>query len=47
MLLPLARIADLIEQDAAAELLIYDLRSNKACNLNETAKIVFRACATV
>lgn len=44
MKLPVARTADLIEQEADKELLIYDLSINKAYSLNETSKNVFQAC---
>lgn len=44
MKLPSVRTADLIEQEADGELLIYDLLANKAYRLNETSKIVYRAC---
>lgn len=44
MQLPVARTADLIEQDLDNELLIYDLRINKAYTLNETLMKVHRGC---
>lgn len=44
MRLPQARNTDLIEQETDKELLIYDLRNNRAYNLNETSKNVFQAC---
>jgi hypothetical protein len=44
MKLPIARAADLIEQAADKELLIYDLLINKAYSLNETSKNVFQSC---
>ena len=44
MRLPKARTTELIEQEADNELLIYDLQINKAYTLNETSKIVFKAC---
>lgn len=44
MQLSAARTANLIEQDLGNELLIYDLRINKACSLNETSAIVYKAC---
>ena len=46
MQLPVARTSELIEQDADNELLIYDLRINKAYTLNKTSKVVFNACNT-
>lgn len=42
--LPELRTADLIEQAADKELLIYDLRSDKAYYLNETLTNVYYAC---
>lgn len=45
MQLPKARTADLLEQEADQELLIYDLRINKAYSLNETLKNVFSGCS--
>ena len=44
MLLPKAQTADILEQETGNELMIYDLRIDKACTLNETSKIVYRAC---
>jgi hypothetical protein len=44
LLLPKARTADIIEQEAGGDLLIYDLNNNKAYHLNETSKAVFSAC---
>lgn len=44
MNLPQARTSDIIEQEADREILIYDLRNNKAYTLNETLKIVYKAC---
>lgn len=41
---PLARKAELVEQDLKGELLIYDLSINKAYCLNETSKMIFRSC---
>lgn len=45
MELPKARTINIIEQEADAELLIYDMRINKAYHLNETSKIIYNACA--
>lgn len=45
MQLPEARTTDIIEQEAGAELLIYDTRIDKAYHLNETSKIIYTACA--
>lgn len=44
MKLPKARTNEIVEQDLGHELLIYDLTDNKAYTLNETSKIVFKAC---
>lgn len=44
MNLPNARTADIIEQEADKELLIYDLRTNKAYTLNETSKKIYQSC---
>lgn len=42
--LPLARITDLVVQNLETEVLIYDLKINKAFNLNETLRIIYEAC---
>lgn len=42
--LPLARSADIVQQELNGEVLIYDLQNNTAYNLNETSSIVYRAC---
>lgn len=42
--LPTARTADIIEQKIDADLLVYDLRVNKAYILNETSGTIFKAC---
>lgn len=44
MLLPQVRTAGIIEQEISRELLVYDLQINKAYNLNETLRTVYRAC---
>lgn len=44
MKLPKARTTEIVEQDLASELLIYDLTAHKAYTFNEPLKIVFRAC---
>ena len=44
MQLPKARTREIVENDLDKELLIYDLRIDKAYALNETSKIVFKAC---
>ena len=44
MKLPKARTGGIIENDLGNELMIYDLRIDKAYNLNETSKIVYLAC---
>lgn len=45
MKLPKTRTSNILEMKADGELLIYDLRHNKAYNLNETSKIIYKACA--
>jgi hypothetical protein len=42
--LPLARSTDIVVQTLGKEILIYDLITNKAFNLNETSSIVYQAC---
>jgi hypothetical protein len=42
--LPLARSADIVVQSIGKEILIYDLITHKAYNLNETSSIVYQAC---
>ena len=44
-LLPVARTEDLVVQQLDQEILIYDLKTNKAYCLNETSSIIFQACA--
>lgn len=44
MILPKSKDEDIIVQNAGNELLVYDLKTNKVFNLNETARIVFEAC---
>lgn len=44
MLLPKVRDTDIIVQELDRELLIYDLKINKAYALNEALKIVYLAC---
>lgn len=44
MNLPKARTTEIIEQEAGDELMIYDLRTDKAYSLNETSKNVYQAC---
>lgn len=44
MQLPTARTTEIIEQDLDNELLIYDLRIDKAYTLNETSTKVYLAC---
>lgn len=43
-LLPKARTADIIEQEAGSELLIYDLQTNRMFQLNETSKVIYKSC---
>jgi len=42
--LPLARDKEIVIQDTNNELLIYDLKTNKALHLNETAAMVWSLC---
>jgi hypothetical protein len=42
--LPLARTANIVVQELGNEVLIYDLKTHKAFNLNETSSIVYKAC---
>jgi len=42
--LPLARTTDIVVQTLGKEILIYDLNSHKAYNLNETSSIIYQAC---
>ena len=44
MKLPKARNTDLVVQELGRELLIYDLKTHHAYQLNETSMIVFNAC---
>lgn len=41
---PLSRKDDLVVQELNGEILIYDLRENKAFCLNETSALVWQAC---
>ncbi|HEV8591202.1 MAG TPA: PqqD family protein [Pyrinomonadaceae bacterium] len=41
---PVARQSDLVVQELNGEILIYDLRSNKAFCLNETSARIWQAC---
>jgi hypothetical protein len=41
---PTARTSGLVVQDVPNEVLVYDLESNKAHCLNQTAAMVWRAC---
>ena len=43
-LIPAARRADMVVQEADGETLIYDLKSNKAHCLNRTAALVWKNC---
>ena len=43
-LLPRARNIDIVVQSLSHELLIYDLKTHQAYQLNETSMIVFQAC---
>ena len=44
MTLPLARHSGVVVQELGAELLIYDLTTHQAYQLNETLMIVYRDC---
>jgi hypothetical protein len=41
---PIARIEELVMQEINGELLVYDLRNNKAHHLTETAAFVWKNC---
>jgi hypothetical protein len=41
---PIARIEELVTQEINGELLVYDLRNNKAHHLTETAAFVWKNC---
>ena len=43
-LLPVTRTEDIVIQIIDKEVLIYDLKTNKAYCLNETSNIIFQAC---
>jgi hypothetical protein len=45
MNLPPIRTTDIVVQSAGKELLVYDLQSHQAYQLNETSRIVYQACA--
>lgn len=45
MTLPRTRNSEIVQQDLGKELLIYDSIVHKAYALNETSKIVYRACS--
>lgn len=42
--LPLARANDVVIQELGKEILIYNLKTNKAYSLNETCSIVYNSC---
>jgi hypothetical protein len=42
--LPLARSNDVVVQQLGKEILVYDLLTHKAYNLNETCSVVYNAC---
>lgn len=44
MNLPLSRSKDIVVQDTGKEVLIYDLVTRQAYNLDETSSVVFRHC---
>ncbi|MEZ5346402.1 MAG: PqqD family protein [Pyrinomonadaceae bacterium] len=41
---PLARTADLVVQGSGSETLTFDIRTNKACCLNETSALIWKLC---
>ena len=41
---PKVRVADIVVQEFADEILIYDLQTNKAFCLNETSAIIWQSC---
>lgn len=41
---PISRMDNIVTQESSNELLIYDLKTNKACCLNETSSIVWNNC---
>lgn len=43
-LLPQARSKNIVVQELGKEILIYDLNTHKAFNLNETSAIVYKSC---
>jgi hypothetical protein len=42
--LPIARNENIVVQISGKEVLIYDLNTNRAYNLNETSSIIYQAC---
>lgn len=44
MKLPKARTENIVEQNLGREILIYDLLTNKAFNLNETSGVIYKNC---
>lgn len=42
--LPLARTTGVVVQDLGKEILVYDLNTDKAYNLNETSATIYQAC---
>ena len=42
--LPVARTTEIVVQELGKEILIYDLNTHKAYNLNETSSTVYKAC---
>ena len=41
---PLARTKDVVTEDVADEMIVYDERTNVACRLNHSAALVWRNC---
>jgi hypothetical protein len=44
LMIPIARKAELVVQEVKHEVLVYDLRTNRAHCLNETAAFVWKSC---
>ncbi|MFV0388731.1 MAG: hypothetical protein ACK5NT_08240 [Pyrinomonadaceae bacterium] len=42
--LPKAKATEIVVQDSGAEILVYDLKTNRAYCLNETAACIYRYC---
>lgn len=42
--LPIAKNTNIVEQESGKEVLLYDLKTHRFFNLNETSAIIYRAC---